>query len=326
MKAFKIFMAIFAGVLITSCKSSPKLMPSISGKAGEVVVVINKTQWESDPGIALRSILAVDQAFLPQKEPLFTLVNIPENAFASIFQSHRNLILVNITDQAKESKIVYQENVWAAPQIAITISAPDSKSAAEIILKEKDKLENALLQAERNRNIQNDKKYEEISLRNLVTETFGGSPFFPSGYNLRKKTENFIWISYETTYVNQGIFIYKFPFKDSTEFSKENLIAKRNEMLKQTVPGQLENTCMPTYHLQEPGLRWINYHKRNFVEIRGLWEVENDFMGGPFISHFFLDKDGQNIIGLEAFVYAPRYPKRNYLRQVESIIYSFEFF
>lgn len=326
MKAFKIFLAIFAGVLITSCKSSPKLMPSISGKAGEVVVVINKTQWESDPGIALRSILAVDQAFLPQKEPLFTLVNIPENAFASIFQSHRNLILVNITDKAKESKIVYQENVWAAPQIAITISAPDSKSAAEIILKEKDKLENALLQAERNRNIQNAKKYEEISLRNLVTETFGGSPFFPSGYNLRKKTENFIWISYETTYVNQGIFIYKFPFKDSTDFSKENLIAKRNEMLKQNVPGQLENTFMTTYLLQEPGIRWINYNKRNFVEIRGLWEVENDFMGGPFISHFFLDKDGQNIIGLEAFVYAPRYPKRNYLRQVESIIYSFEFF
>ncbi|HNW48794.1 MAG: DUF4837 family protein [Bacteroidales bacterium] len=326
MKAFKIFLAIFAGVFITSCKSSPKLMPSISGKAGEVVVVINKTQWESDPGIALRSILAVDQAFLPQKEPLFTLVNIPENAFASIFQSHRNLILVNITDKAKESKIVYQENVWAAPQIAITISAPDSKSAAEIILKEKDKLENALLQAERNRNIQNAKKYEEISLRNLVTETFGGSPFFPSGYNLRKKTENFIWISYETTYVNQGIFIYKFPFKDSTDFSKENLIAKRNEMLKQNVPGQLENTFMTTYLLQEPGIRWINYNKRNFVEIRGLWEVENDFMGGPFISHFFLDKDGQNIIGLEAFVYAPRYPKRNYLRQVESIIYSFEFF
>jgi len=326
MKAFKIFMAIFAGVLITSCKSTPKLMPSISGKAGEVVVVINKTQWESDPGIALRSILAVDQAYLPQKEPLFTLVNIPENAFASIFQSHRNLILVNITDQVKESKIVYQENVWAAPQIAITISAPDSKSAAEIILKEKDKLENALLQAERNRNIQNAKKYEEISLRNLVTETFGGSPFFPSGYNLRKKTENFIWISYETTYVNQGIFIYKFPFKDSTDFSKENLIAKRNEMLKQNVPGQLENTFMTTYLLQEPGIRWINYNKRNFVEIRGLWEVENDFMGGPFISHFFLDKDGQNIIGLEAFVYAPRYPKRNYLRQVESIIYSFEFF
>jgi hypothetical protein len=27
---------------------------------------------------------------------------------------------------------------------------------------------------------------------------------------------------------------------------------------------------------------------------------------------------------MEAFVYAPRYDKRSYLRQVESILYSFE--
>lgn len=326
MKAFKIFLTIFAVALVASCKNGPQLMPSISGKAGEVVVVINKTQWESDPGVALRSILAVDQPYLPQKEPLFNLINIPDNAFSGIFQSHRNIIIVNITSAAKESKIVFQENVWAAPQIAITISAPDSKSAAEIMQKEKDKLENALLQAERNRNIQNAKKYEEASLRTLVTEEFGGSPYFPTGYNLRKKTTDFIWISYETTYVNQGIFIYKFPYTDSTAFTKEYLIAKRNEVLQQNVPGELDNTYMTTYLLQEPGLRWVNYNKRKFVEIRGLWEVENDFMGGPFISHFFLDKENQNIIALEAFVYAPRYNKRNYLRQVESIIYSFEFF
>ena len=49
-------------------------------------------------------------------------------------------------------------------------------------------------------------------------------------------------------------------------------------------------------------------------------------MGGPFISHFFMDKDKRNIIALEAFVYAPRYNKRNYLRQVESLIYSFDQF
>ena len=47
-------------------------------------------------------------------------------------------------------------------------------------------------------------------------------------------------------------------------------------------------------------------------------------MGGPFIDHIFYDKSGKNLIFLECFVYAPRYDKRNYLRQVESIIYSFE--
>ena len=34
--------------------------------------------------------------------------------------------------------------------------------------------------------------------------------------------------------------------------------------------------------------------------------------------------DGKDVIVLEAFVFAPRYDKRQYLRQVESLLYSFE--
>ena len=64
--------------------------------------------------------------------------------------------------------------------------------------------------------------------------------------------------------------------------------------------------------------------QRGYGEMRGLWEVHKDYMGGPFISHSFYSPDGKDIIVLEAFVYAPKYDKRNYLRQVESIIYSFE--
>ena len=58
-------------------------------------------------------------------------------------------------------------------------------------------------------------------------------------------------------------------------------------------------------------------------EVRGLWDTQNDFMGGPFVQHAFLSKDGSEVIVIEGFVYAPKYNKRNYLRQVESIIYSF---
>ncbi|OQB68257.1 MAG: hypothetical protein BWX93_01593 [Bacteroidetes bacterium ADurb.Bin139] len=81
---------------------------------------------------------------------------------------------------------------------------------------------------------------------------------------------------------------------------------------------------MTTNSLIEPSYRWVNYNNRQFVEIRGLWDVKNDFMGGPFVAHCFYDKASQSVVVLEAFVYAPKYPKRNYLRQVESIIYSFE--
>ena len=89
-------------------------MPNISGKAGEIVVVINKGTWESEAGAALRGLLAVDEPYLPQREPMFNLVNIPENAFSSIFQTHRNIVIVRILKDIKEPKVILQENVWAA--------------------------------------------------------------------------------------------------------------------------------------------------------------------------------------------------------------------
>ncbi len=253
-------------------------------------------------------------------------MDIPANAFTSIFQTHRNIIILNTKPDLKEAKIVFQENVWSAPQIVITVSAPNGQAAADIITKESDRLSNALLQAERNRNIQNAKKYEEKSLRELVTQVFGGSPFFPKGYYLRKKSDDFIWISYETTYTNQGILIYKYPFKDSSDFRLDSLVNKRNLVLQMNVPGQVDKSYMTTNMRDSPSMRWVKYQKKSFIELRGLWEVQNDFMGGPFVDHIFLDKEGNNIIVIEAFVYAPRFNKRNYLRQVESIIYSFEFF
>lgn len=326
MRNINLLLTFVVGAILISCSGGPQLMPNISGKAGEVVIVTSMGDWEGEPGIALRSILAVEQPYLPQPEPLFDLIDIPEKAFTSIFQAHRNIIVLNTSPDFKESKMVIQENVWAAPQIVVTISSPDAKAAAELIVKESDRLTNAMLQAERNRNIQNAKKYEERGLREIVTGIFGGSPFFPKGYNLRKKTENFVWISYETSKINQGIFVYRYPYTDSTDFILENLINKRNEILFNNVPGQLENTYMTTNLLADPGMRWVRYNKRDFIELRGLWEVQNDFMGGPFVDHIFLNKENTYIIVLEAFVYAPKYDKRNYLRQVESIIYSFEFF
>lgn len=308
-----------------SCKGDGNtLKPSVSGKAGEIIVVTNKANWESEIGSELRSILAADYPFLPQKEPAFTLINVSNKDFKSIFQIHRNIIIVNIDPQLKEAKMIAQEDLWAAPQTVVTLSAPNEKEAALLIEQNKEKLYSIMSQAERNRIIRNSKLYEESSLRKLVADDFGGSPYFPKGYSLKKRAEDFTWISYETTYTNQGIFIYRIPYKDSTSLTLDNLIAARNEIMEKNVPGMVENSYMTTSMEQTPRLNWIKYKNRDFAEIRGLWEVQNDFMGGPFVAHAFYDKKNSDIIVLEGFVYAPRYDKRNYLRQVESILYSFD--
>ena len=94
--------------------------------------------------------------------------------------------------------------------------------------------------------------------------------------------------------------------------------------MERNVPGPSDGSYMTTSMYVEPSVASLRYHNRDFMQTRGFWEVHGDYMGGPFVSHSFYSQDGKDIIVLEAFVYAPRYDKRQYLRQVESILYSFE--
>ena len=314
-------------LILFSCKNSDiVLKPSISGKAGEVIIVTNKGHWEAEPGSMLRTILASDYPYLPQREPSFNLINIGERDFTTIFQIHRNILMLKIDPQYTKPKMVTKEDIWAAPQTVITITAPSEEAATKFLDKQKGLLFNTINQAERNRVIKNSRRYEAKAIRTAVTREFGGSPYFPKGYSIKKDSDNFIWISYETTYTNQGIFIYKIPYVDSTSLELSNILTVQNNILEQNVPGMIENSYM-TINMsaeQYPHLEWLKYRNRDLGEIRGFWEVQNDFMGGPFISHVFYDKSGENIIVIQGFVYAPRFDKRNYLRQVESIMYSFE--
>ncbi len=322
----RIFTFITVLIALSSCKCGIQkaLLPSISGKAGEVIVVIDQGSWEGSVGTALRDTLASDFPYLPQREPLYTLINVPYSAFTNIFEIHRNIILVNISNKVTEPGVVYKTDVWAKPQCVIAINAIDSESATQLIEDHKERIATTLEQAERDRVIANSIKYEELSLAPIVQNMIGGSPHFPMGYSLKKAVKDFIWISYNTQ-ILQGILIYKYPVgEDQNPLSLESLITKRNQVLKDNVPGMFENTYMTTSSFGTPGLKYLRFRGRDFAEIRGLWEVENDYMGGPFVSHSFYSPDGQEIIVLEAFVYAPKYDKRQFLRQVESILYSFE--
>ncbi len=322
-------MALFAALVLSlvSCgnSSSKKLLPSVSGKAGEILVVMDKTPWEGEPGNAVRELLACDCPYLATREPLYSLVNVVPSNFVNLFQVHRNLVIYEIDPQVQKEGVQYLNDIWASPQCVVKVSAVSDERAVEITRENGEVISEAIEQAERNRVIANTRLYEEASIFPQVAEVIGGSPHFPSGYKLKKKTTDFVWVGDEKTYVYQDIFVYKYPAKgDETDFALETIIANRNRILQQNVPGMLDNTYMTTGEFIPPTLRFVKYKSFNFAQVRGYWEVYNDFMGGPFVSHSFYSPDGKEIVVAEAFVYAPRYDKRQYLRQVESLLYSFE--
>jgi hypothetical protein len=328
MRRFAYILIALAALCAVSCnhnKTRKALLPNISGKPGEIIVVINKGDWEGAPGTVLRDSLACDFPFLPQREPMYDLVNVAPGGFVSMFQVHRNIIIMNISNDVVEPGVLYKNNVWAAPQCVIRINASSADEAVELFKENSVKIKAVLAQAEINRVIANSKKYEERSLAPIVTEMTGGSPHFPSGYKLKKKSDDFIWITYDPQFTQQSILIYKYPVIEGADMmSPENLLKAQSEMLKNNVPGMFENTYMIISPIVEPAVTYKKYGEHEFAEIRGLWEVHNDYMGGPFVSHAFYTPDGQNMILMQAFVYAPKYDKRGYLKQVESVLYSFE--
>ena len=321
-------LACAAVLALASChqeKTKKALLPNITGTAGEVIVVIGQNDWEGAVGTVLRDSLSREFPQLPQREPMFNLVNVPQAAFTSMFQVHRNIIVVNISKDVTEPGVLYRNDVWAAPQTVIRVNAPDSETAVQIIKDNTTTMIGMLEEAERARMIRNAKRYEERSIAPVVTEMVGGSPHFPSGYKLKKRTDDFIWVSYDPEYVSQGILIYKYPVVEGEDMmSPEALLQAQSKMMQEHVPGMRDDSYMIINPIITPSVGYKKYGPHQFAEIRGLWEVHNDYMGGPFVSHIFYTPDGKNMILMEAFVYAPKYEKKNYLKQVESVLYSFE--
>ena len=330
MKNFIIIALALLTLGFSSCNDggASTLLPNIIGKPGEVVVVVDKAYWENSVGKALHATLGANYPAIPQDEGLFTLINVPSLSSTRIFKNHRNVLIIEVSSEYDKPELVIKRDVWATSQILLGFTAPDTASLVACILENGERMVHTLEQMERDRTVVRAERSEDKSIRSKIEEVFGGSPCIPRGYKIRKLTDDFAWIQTESAirgkYMFQAVFIYKYPYRDSTSFSLKSIIERRNNVLQKEVPGYLDGSYMTTADAILPMIRSIRYKDFHFMEVRGLWEVENDFQGGPFISHTFFEKDGANLICLEAIVYAPGFDKRNYVRQTEGIIYSFK--
>lgn len=314
--------------IVASCNQSgvkKSLLPGVSGNPGEVVVIMDKTPWEGSPGEGFRKLLEEETPGLPQQEPLFDVVNISRKAFTDLFKIHRNIIFTSISPSNTQAGIQVEYNKWAKPQMVITMVAPDRESFDKLFNNNSQKILGLLYKAERDRLMDNYKSYSEAALIKRVEKRTGLHLNIPKGYYYAMDTNNFIWLSHETSETSQGIFIYYYDYTDTATFTLNALINKRDEILMRYVGGETPGSYMTTELQVLPYFRSFKLNDVYTAELRGLWKVEGDFMGGPFISITQLDETHNRVVTVEGFVYAPKFNKRNYIRQLEAILYSLEF-
>ena len=60
--------------------------------------------------------------------------------------------------------------------------------------------------------------------------------------------------------------------------------------------------------------------KKIIFQTKGIWEVKNDFMAGPFLNYLLKDNKANEWVVVEGFAFAPSVSKREYMFELSSIL------
>jgi hypothetical protein len=327
MRSHFLLIVVVGSFLTFSCSRSSgeksgsgRILPESTGKINELVVVMSESLWEGEAGEIFRREFQKEVEGLPQREPEFTLVHVRPHAFSAIFKTHRNLIIVE-TDTIRAVKMA--RDVYARGQYVAQIKGFTEEELILSIRKTNRDIRNKF-HREEIRRLQ--AAYTKAGLRSFTTRMeseLGLKIAVPKDFRLNLEGENFFWLNREKPYATEGLLIYTSPLPNDMQLL-EDLMDTRDSVTQAYVEGELENTYMQIERLYDPIMRPFEINGDLAVEIRGLWRMENDFMGGPYMTYTIMDESENRAVHVDAFVFAPAKDKRNYMTQLEAIVSSAE--
>ena len=335
LKSVFVVVALLSAVGCDSFRSLTGAKKTAQGSPYEVLVVCDGQEWESPLGAELKAVLETPVEMLNQTEPMFDVVRITARDFKHLLPSYRNILKVFCSPEVKDTAILAQYNVVASPQIVLTFQGPSIQAMVEYLKANGASLLQVLEMAERHRTVEYAKKQGAKALEKIVKEEFDIDMAISNGYLFRAESEDFVWASNEYPVASQGFFLYSHPFKGKSSITTEALVKARNDFAKR-IPGPTDGSYMTTVkripNVEDDGYvdflpqrKVVKINGREWIELRGFWEVEKDFMGGPFVSYTTLDERTGKLFTLDCYVYSPKYGKRNFLRPLEHLVYGVQF-
>ena len=302
-------------IIFFGCKeSTTNLLPSSSGNLNEISVALSDELWKGPVGNTLKESFSKPIYGLPQREPMFSLRHIPIRVFSGFVTKNRTIIKVQ---KAKKTQTLVQYNKYATPQLVIQFFGPNTKEIIKLIKKDSDSMVSLINKLEINEKQRRIKK--SLSKSSDLKTNFKIDLKYPSVYRVAKSKNDFIWLRKDTNSGSLNLMVYDDSSKDQLD---NNYINIRDSISRLHIPGPVDKTSMSVdkgYIVKSIEGVINNIH---YKEYRGMWEVTDQFMAGPFIGYEFEDTKNQRKIYIDGFVYAPSVKKRSYVFELESIIKS----
>ena len=292
-------------MLATACNDADTGLPKSTGRPSEVLLV-------SDVDSIVAKALTADIIALPQPEPMFDVKtngkrsngSDAQDALNAVSRLERNIVVVNIDPTLfTRTAVRYERNVFAAPQIIVYVNTPSAQALKSDI--GRCHIDRLLLQNELTAHAEHLKRHHEKGVEDDIKRMFGCSMTIPKGMRVNVRGQQFVWISDNNPTKMSNICLYTSENRDSV--MRINLKGETDSMFMTTVGGSVVTTTGTSRDNMSTTLR------------RGLWQMQGDAMGGPFMSRTIHMPHGKTIVA-EAFVFAPSEQKRDIMRRLEASV------
>lgn len=351
-KALFIFSFFISINFSCSNKKETALLPKASGKPGEMIVVMDSTQWNGTLGEAIRNTFQAEINGLPRQEVMFKINQVEPVQFNSILKTVKNLLFVvtldnyspgskvlksyftkNSLEQIKQNEDLFvntAEDEFARGQNIMYLFSKDPETLTEKIIENQKKLQDYFNSVENERlkaGLYNAKEIEGFS--NLLKTEYNFDIRIPFGYKLVLNKPGFVWFRQMNDESDKDIFITYKPYTSEKIFENEAIIKLRDSLAKKEL---FEDPARPeTFITTETNVPYIpvvsreyNFNDKFAKETRGLWKTNNLSMGGPFIGYTLVDEDLGRQYYIEGFIYSPGKSQRELIREMEVILNTFK--
>lgn len=320
MKNFAYLAVILLLIGLSGCNSGSSATRA-TGIAYEVIIVMEKANWDGLAGSIIREEVTSPVPFLPQAESSMRYTYARPDQFDGLLKYVRNILIVNIDKNAYTKVTLMKEsNKWARGQAVLYLNAPDAESLDVFLNKNTRIIVEYFNKEEMKRTQAFLKGTYSATVMDSVKEKFDIMLYAPSDIKSSNVTDDFLWFSNDAAVGRMDLIIYSFPFVDDSTFTLNYLVAKRDSFLKENIPGSFPGSYMSTEK------RVVDYSATTMNGkycgiLRGLWRMEGgDMMGGPFVSYARVDAPNKRVIVTEGFVYEPSKEKSNYIRRLEAAL------
>ncbi len=305
--------------------------PVSLGLQGEVMVVMNNKMWDGQMGDLVRARLAEEILYYPQIEYLFDVKQVSYGGFEKTTKRYRNILQMEVNDHPKvESGVSILQDLYAKDQSVVKVTGKSQQDLANVFAENSEMIKEHFLKMEINRLEIKLKGTRNSLIEEQLEKKYNVSVTVPGDMSLSLEKENLFVLERKRMRTKNGgpgdiqqyIICYQYPYKDDSTFTKSYQIEKRDSILKKYFKGVTDSSYMITapeelapLFVKEKLFKGIYAY-----EIRGLYSMVNDFRGGPFMSLSILDEKRNRVITIEGHVFAPKFNKREFMMEVETII------